>query len=284
MSANKSWLVLALVSTLAATPAFAQSEPTHADNAETERAAAGAAGDSPTASGPGTEHHTDGPSENDAEEEDPSRHFNFLGFEPGHVFDYRGKDEYGGPFGDGQMVDPATGHVIHEEEPASPPFIFMLFNFAILLGLLAWKGRPIARQVAAERHDLIKNALDEAAKLRQQAADKLAQYETRLKDADQQIQALVDGMRVDAENDKKRILAAAEVAAAQMKKDAEQRIAAEIEAARAMLTREVTAASAAATEKLLREKMTAADQQNLVSAFLSDVQSAGAAGRRGDVR
>jgi F0F1-type ATP synthase membrane subunit b/b' len=91
-------------------------------------------------------------------------------------------------------------------------------------------------------------------------------------------------MRIDAENDKKRILAAAEVQAAQMKKDAEQRIAAEIEAARAMLTREVTAASAAATEKLLREKMTAGDQQNLVNAFITDVQNAGAVGRRGDVR
>jgi hypothetical protein len=177
MPSKKSWLVV-ILAVAAATPAFAQSEPEH--KAEAERAAAGAAGDSPTASGPGTEHHEGGPSEQDAEEEDPSRHFNFLGFQPGHVFDYRGKDEFGGEFGDGKMVDPVTGHVIHEEEPASPPFIFMLFNFAILLGLLAWKGRPIARQVAAERHDLIKTALDEAAKLRQQAADKLAEYEARL--------------------------------------------------------------------------------------------------------
>jgi F0F1-type ATP synthase membrane subunit b/b' len=298
-SIQKLWLALALA--LFATPAFAQGEaphgaqgeaPPHGDDAaghagpEAQRAAAGAAGDGPTASDRGSEHHSGGPNAHDAEEHDPSKHFNFLGFQPGNVFDYRGKDEYGGVYGDGKMVDPATGHVVNEEEPASPPFIFMLFNFAVLLALLAWKGRPIARQVAAERHDLIKTALDEAAKLRQQAADKLAQYETRLKDADKQIQALVEGMRIDAENDKKRILAAAEVQAAQMKRDAEQRIAAEIEYARAQLTREVTAAAATATEKLLREKMTAGDQQNLVSAFITDVQSAGAIGRtgRGDVR
>ncbi|MBC7976586.1 MAG: hypothetical protein H7138_16555, partial [Myxococcales bacterium] len=246
----------------------------------------GAAGDGPTAGDHGSEHHSGGPNAHDAEEHDPSKHFNFFGLQPGNVFDYRGKDEYGGPYGDGKMVDPATGHVVNEEEPASPPFIFMLFNFAILLALLAWKGRPIAGQIAAERHDLIKNALDEAAKLRQQAADKLAQYETRLKDADKQIAALVEGMRVDAENDKKRILAAAEAQAVQMKRDAEQRIAAEIEYARAQLTREVTAAAAAATETLLREKVTAGDQQNLVSAFIADVQGAGAVGRagRGDVR
>src|SRR3954454_16650125 len=99
------------------------------------------------------------------------------------------------------MTDPATRHVIHEEKTASPPFIFMLLNFAILLGLIACKGLPVSRQIAAERHDLIKTALDEAAKLRKQAADKLAEYEGKLKDADQQIKDLVNNMRADAEAD-----------------------------------------------------------------------------------
>jgi F-type H+-transporting ATPase subunit b len=263
---------LATVLLLVATPAWAQ----HAEGpkgSEPERAAAGAAGDAATAGEHGSEHHTGGPSETDAEEHDPSKHFNYFGQKPGHLFDYMGKDEFGGPFGDGKMVDRATGHAVHEEEPASPPFVFMLLNFAILLGLLAWKGRPIAQQIAAERHDLIKTALDEAAKLRKQAADKLAEYESRLKDADAEITKLVDGMRADAENEKARILLAAEVQAAQIKRDAELRIAAEIELARAQLTREVTAASAAATEKLLREKMNPSDQQKLVSAFITDVQA-----------
>lgn len=208
---------------------------------------------------------------------DPTHEFNFLNFS------YRGKDVYGGPLGDGKMVDPATGQVVMdfhdpknpkpaEEEPMSPPFIFMVLNFLLLMGLLVWKGGPIVRNLAAERHDQIKNALDEAAKLRQQAADKLAEYEGKLKDADSQIAALVAGMKKDAEADKARILENAERQAAQMKKDAETRIAAEIELARAQLTREVTAAAAAATEKLLREKMQPADQAKLVGNFISNVQ------------
>ena len=80
-------------------------------------------------------------------------------------------------------------------------------------------------------------------------------------------------MRKDAESDKARILGNAEKQAAQMKRDAELRIAAEIELARAMLTREVTAAAATATEKMLREKMVADDQQKLVGAFITGVQS-----------
>src|SRR4051812_35589234 len=191
------------------------------------------------------------------EEVDPSRHFNFIGIQPGHLFDYTGKDELGGPLGDGKMVDPATGRVEHEEEPASPPFVFVLINFAILLGILAKWGAPLARKTARERHDLIKSALDEAALLRKQAAEKLADYEARLKAADAEIKQLVAAMRADAEAEAERIRAAARALAAQMARDAEQRIAAEIDLARAQLTREVTAAAAAATEKLLRDKLTA---------------------------
>jgi len=279
MSRNPAWL--ALVVLLAASPALAQSAD---KGAEAERAAAGAAGDGAKAEDPGTEHHTGGPSAADEEEEDPSRHFNFVGISPGHLFDYSGKDEFGGKFGDGKMVDPATGHEIHEEEPASPPFVFVLFNFAILLGLLAWKGAPIARKVAEERHDLIKTALDEAARLRQQAADKLAEYDARLKAADAEIKQMIEGIRASADRDKQDILAAAEAQAAQMKRDAELRIAAEIELARAQLTREVTAAAAAATETLLRDKLNTGDQQTLVASFITGVQGAAPAGRSGEVR
>jgi len=201
---------------------------------------------------------------------DPTQHFNFFGMS------WHGKDEYGGKLGDGQMVDEKTGVVVKEEEPMSPPFIFMVLNFLLLLGILVWKGKPAVTQMAADRHDQIKTALDEAAKLRQQAADKLAEYEAKLKDADAEIQKMVEGMKKDAETDKARILDNAAKQSAQLKKDGEARIAAEIEYARAALTREVTAAATTATEKLLREKMQPGDQSKLVAAFINDVQAASA--------
>jgi F-type H+-transporting ATPase subunit b len=206
---------------------------------------------------------------------DPTKHFNWFG-----GFEYKGKDVYGGKLGDGQMVDPHTGQVVidphtnapAEEEPMSAPFVFMLLNFAILL-LILWKyGGPVARKLAQDRHDQIKTALDEAAKLREQAAQKLAEYETRIKDVDAEVKRLVDDIRAVAETDKQRILEAAAAQAAIMKRDAELRIAAEIQLARTQLQREVTAAAANATEKLLKEKVTSDDQNKLVSTFISNVQ------------
>ncbi len=207
---------------------------------------------------------------------DPSKHFNFFDF------GWRSKDEYGGKFGDGQMVDPHTGHVVLDshtgapakEEPMSAPFVFMVLNFLVLFAILAWKGGPIARKTAEERSDQIKNALDEAAKLRAEAESKLAELEGKLKSADAEIKAMVDGIRRDAEADKARILENAEKLAAQMKRDADSRIAAEIEAARASLTREVTDAATTATEKILREKLQSSDQSKLVSTFIADLGSA----------
>lgn len=237
-------------------------------DAEHQRLADEAAGDAAELEGKGTApaaHHEE--AAHGGGHGDPSQHFNFFNFS------YRGKDAYGGKYGDGKMVDPHTGAVLTEEEPMSAPFVLMVVNFLILLGILVWKGGPIAGKLATERHDQIKNALDEAAKLRQEAQDKLAEYQQRLADADAEIAKLVDGMRKDAEADKARILESAEKQSAQMKRDAELRIAAEIERARAALTREVTAASALATEKLLREKMMPGDQQQLVAAFIGDVQA-----------
>ena len=81
------------------------------------------------------------------EDPDPSQHFNFFDFS------YRGKDEYDGKFGDGVETN-KQGHVLHEEEPKSPPFIFMLLNFAILMWLLIkylLAGRPAGRARAPRR-------------------------------------------------------------------------------------------------------------------------------------
>lgn len=268
MSALKKIIEIGIVAVLfASATAYAQTEDQKKESTSDEAAGHW------QKEGPGSELHEG------ATEHDPTHFFNFTNFS------FRGKDELGGPYGDGKMVDPQTGAVVKavdpktgklepaEEEPMSPPFVLMLLNFGILLLLLAKYGGPVARKIAVDRHDAIKTALDDAAKLRAQAASKLAEYEARIKDVDAEVKKLVEGIRADAEADKKRILEAAAVQAVAMKRDAEQRIAAEIQLARTQLTKEVTAAAAGATEKLLREKVNPDDQNKLVSTFITNVQT-----------
>lgn len=212
-------------------------------------------------------HH--GAGEHATTHEDPSKDFNFFSL------DYRGKDVKGGPMGDGKLGDEPLPEG-HEEEPMSAPFVLVLVNFGILLVILAKVGGPAARKMAETRSDEIKSALDEAAKLRKQAQAKLDEYTSKLAASEAEMDAMLKGMRADAEADKQRILAAAEVQAAAVKRDAELRIAAEIERARHELSREVANAAAVVAEKLLREKTNAADQASLVDAFIRDVEAAAA--------
>jgi F-type H+-transporting ATPase subunit b len=195
---------------------------------------------------------------------DPTREWNWTNL------DYKGKDQEGGPLGDHKIGDhaPEAGQ---EEEPMPAPFLYLVGNFLLLIAILVWKAVPKARQTAEKRHDDIQKALDEAARLRTQAKGKLDEYQSKLAAAEKEITAMVDGMRADAEADKKRIIAAAEAQAAALKKDADERIAAEILRARTALAREVASAAVAAAEQLIRDKATAADQSRLVDTFIGDV-------------
>src|ERR1700733_4427650 len=75
---------------LAPAPAHAQ-QAESPGGSEAAKAAASAAGDS-------AETHAGGEAGEAGEAElDPSKHFNFFGTQPAHLFDYRGKDEFGGP-------------------------------------------------------------------------------------------------------------------------------------------------------------------------------------------
>ncbi|MBK9033528.1 MAG: ATP synthase F0 subunit B [Myxococcales bacterium] len=249
---------LALAAALVGAPAVALAQP--ADQAEVPAGEAHA----------GAEH-----GEAHGGHADPSKHFNFFGIS------YRNKDVAGGKMGDGKLGDAPLAEG-HEEEPMSAPFVLMLLNFGILLVILAKLGGPPARKMAETRSDEIKGALDEAAKLRKQAAAKLDEYNGKLAASEAEMDALLKGMRADAEADKARILANAETQAAAVKRDAELRIAAEIERARAELAREVAVAAAGAAEKLLREKTNATDHASLVDGFIRDVEAA-ARGSKGAI-
>ena len=206
---------------------------------------------------------------------DPTRDFNMFNFS------YRGKDIAGGPMGDNKIgIGPDARPLApgEEEEPMSAPFILMVVNFGILLILLAKVAAPKARKLAETRSDSIKTALQEAAALRQQAQAKLDEYSAKLSAAEAEIAALVDAMRRDAEVEKQRVVANAEAQAIALKKDADERIAAEIANARATLTREVALAATAAAETLLRSRATAGDQTNLVEQFIGDLQIQAASG------
>ncbi len=187
---------------------------------------------------------------------------------------YKSKNVCGGMLGSGLN---AAGQPIPltAQEPMSPPFLYLVGNFALVLVILGWKVRPIIRRAVEKRHLTFKQSLDEAKLLRQRAADKLAEYESRIRDAETEVDALIKGIRTDAEAERKRIIADAEAQAAALRRDADSRIAAEIERARYEIEREVVAKALAAAEAILRERATPGDKKALVDDFIASIDAGG---------
>jgi F-type H+-transporting ATPase subunit b len=169
-----------------------------------------------------------------------------------------------------------NGGDLHPAEEAMPPgLLFALVNFAVFLGLLVKFVGPKLATALRVRHDLVKNQLAESARLRQEARDKLDEYNRRIAGVDAEVQKLMAEIKADAEAERQLILEQARVAAEAMKRDAERRIESEIARARQMLEREVVAASVAAAEEILRERTTSDDQSRLFDGFVDTLLTGG---------
>ncbi|HLU68868.1 MAG TPA: F0F1 ATP synthase subunit B [Kofleriaceae bacterium] len=172
--------------------------------------------------------------------------------------------------------DVLGGELEEGEEPMAPGLLFAILNFLVFAGLLVKFAGPKLATYLRTRHDSIKDQLSEAARLRQEARDKLEEYNRRIAGVDAEVQKLIGEIRAEAEAEKKAILDQARAQADAMKRDAELRIESEIARARQGLEREVVAAAVAAAEKILRERTTAEDQTRLFDSFIDSLGGGGA--------
>jgi F-type H+-transporting ATPase subunit b len=172
---------------------------------------------------------------------------------------------------------PNMNWVGENPEGDGPPAVLMFVNFAVFVGLVVGLGRKPLLRYMESRHTLIKDALQEAAKIRADAQAKLEEYSQRIADVDTEVDQLIADVRADAQAEKERIIEEGRQQAERMKRDAESRIAAEFARARQEIEQEVVAAAVAAAEALLRKSATSRDKSALVDAFITDIQHGGSA-------
>ena len=159
------------------------------------------------------------------------------------------------------------------DTPMAPPLLFALFNFAVFAGILYWKAGPALSTYLANRHETIKNALEEGAKLQAEAKEKLKEYSARIADADAEVNALIAQIKKDAETERTKLIEEARQQAKRMQEDAEARIESEFLAARRDLEREVVAKAVEVATALLRGTSSGVDQSELFSAYIADLKT-----------
>jgi F-type H+-transporting ATPase subunit b len=181
---------------------------------------------------------------------------------------------------EGQHSGGHHGGALHLDDVIrNPEFWTAVLNFSLLMFLLVKFGRKPIREFLGSRRGEMERAINEAAEAKAKAEAKLKEYTDRLGQLDAEMAKLKADLTAAAEEDKKRTVAEAEETARRMKIETEALIDQHAKALSAQVRRELVDGAIATAERLLREQITAADQQQLANEFRRDISGTNAAKR-----
>jgi F-type H+-transporting ATPase subunit b len=119
--------------------------------------------------------------------------------------------------------------------------------------------------------------MDEAAKMKREAKQRLREFEDKLEHIDDEVERLRSEMREAGETERARILSEAKERRARMERDAHLLIEQERKAAREILMSEAAVAAVAAAAQTIQSKLTGSDQQRIADEYLAGLRQSAAA-------
>jgi F-type H+-transporting ATPase subunit b len=150
-------------------------------------------------------------------------------------------------------------------------FLYRIFNFAIVVGLLAYfLAKPIKKGMAGRRED-IEKALTEAKQMKEAAEAKFAEYDRKLTQATDEITEITESIRREGEAEKQNIINNAKEMALKVEQEAEKTAELEVAKARAELQREAVQLAVGLAEGLLKNNFTKEDDARLIEEYLQKV-------------
>lgn len=154
-------------------------------------------------------------------------------------------------------------------------WLSVITNFVVIGALIVWAGRKFLPGLFRDRSAAIQKAMQEAQKASEEARRKLAEIESRLQKLDVEIGMMRDAAEREAAAEEARIKAAAEDDARKIVAAAEYEIAAAAKAARRLLAAHAADLAVGLAQKQIR--VDAPTDQALVRNFAAEL----AAGNRG---
>ena len=145
-------------------------------------------------------------------------------------------------------------------------------NFLILAGVLVYFLRKPLSSFLKERSELLRKAIDDAAKARAEAAEKLAAIETRTAKLADEIAGMNAKMDVEAAAEAQRLQETVAVEISRIRAQSEFTGEQEVKKAREELRREASLLTAHAAEELVRKTLSPEDQERLVRENLEKIE------------
>jgi F-type H+-transporting ATPase subunit b len=149
---------------------------------------------------------------------------------------------------------------------------WVVVGFFLLVALLVWKGVPkIVGKMLDDRAAIISAEIQEARRLREEAAAVLADYKRKAANAEKEAEAIVTEARADAERFSAESRAALSAQIARRAQQAQDKIAQAETAALNEIRAAAADAAAAAAEKLITAKLDNNKASALISQSIAEV-------------
>jgi len=163
----------------------------------------------------------------------------------------------------------ATGHA--DSGAVLKDFLYRCFNFALMVGLLAYFiTRPIRKGLKARREE-IETTLAEAQAAQEAAEAKHREYSEKLARATEEIAGIAASIRREGELERDKILAASRELAVKIEQEADNKAASVVAKARVELREEAARLAVELAEDLLKKQVSADDQKRLVDEYMQKV-------------
>lgn len=169
----------------------------------------------------------------------------------------------------------AAGHAEHHGGFSGKNFALQLLNFGVLLFILIWFGGRAMNKALRARHDQLKAEVEEAARQRATAEQKLREQDARMANLENELASLRASIKDEAQREQARLLAGAEDRAKRISEDTKFQLDQQVKEAEMRLRQEVATTAMKVADEVLRRSVGAEDDRRLAQDF---VASAGAEG------
>jgi len=167
-----------------------------------------------------------------------------------------------------------TPDLLYRPKGMPPPFLANIFNALLLFALVVVLGKKPIVEALKKRKERIVVGMQEAGRMKEQAAQTLAGYEEKLQHIDDEIERIRREMREAAEAERRRVQVETEERRVRMERDARLLVEQELKAAREALVRETVAGALRSAQDLLAAQLSAPDHDRLAREYLETLARA----------
>jgi F-type H+-transporting ATPase subunit b len=152
-------------------------------------------------------------------------------------------------------------------------WVFKFVNFAVLVGILIkFAGKPL-KDYLQNRRNTIKTKIEEANRTVQEAEALKAQYERKLSQLDDEMEAFKKAVIEEAEKEKQKIVDEATEFASRIREQARIAYEQELKDAMSTIKEEIARLTMERAERLIAQKLTKEDHNKMVGDFIEKLRS-----------